>query len=197
MAESLGTQEIPPFKIKINTWQPSFWPHPATDKVYIQFPLKNGKMVEVESTKEGPSAIYIDETWISLIAQENDDFKFVKRGKKNVLQTWFGLTVSQDFDKVDIRAPGFYHDKTFGICGNNNKDAADDYTTKEGEILPPPPANMRKFSRHESEEKCATSWITGSRDRRGCLMYEEKPILITPELDENTDSGPGPEVDFR
>ena len=71
----------------------------------------------------------------------------------------------------------------------------DDYQTKEGEILPFPPQHPR-FSRFWSEEVSASSWIIGSEQLRGCLQYEEKPELVTPEL-ERFDPGPGPNVTFE
>ena len=194
MAESDGTADIPAFKLKINTYDEPKWPHPATDKSYFQFPLRSGEKVEVEMTKEGESMIFINDQWVPLIPQENDDFTITKVGNKVTVTTWFGLVVSQDVNTIDIRTPGFYDSKTFGLCANNNKDKLDDYTTKEGVVLEYPPQHPN-YSRFPSEEIAATSWITGSAERRGCLPYELEPELITEQL-KLFNPGPPPETIF-
>ena len=55
--------------------------------------------------------------------------------------------------------------------------------------------NEKHNQRWWQEAVSAESWVTGSADLRGCLPYEEKPELLTPEL-EIYDAGPGPNETF-
>ena len=150
-------------------------------------------MVEIELDMDGNSHIYLNEEWVKIYPGDNGDFELTKAGKKLIITTWHGFKVSQAVNTVDIRVPGYYHGRTYGLCGDNDKDAKNDYMTSDWEVLPYPPQGG--YKRWWQEAVSAESWITGSAELRGCLPYEEKPELITPELAIGN-PGPGPNVTF-
>ena len=103
MAESSGFASIPPFKLKINTYDHPRWPHPATEKSYFQFTMRNGQKTEIELTMNGESNIFIDGIWKQLYPQGNNDFKITKIGNKVEITTWYGITVTDHIFNLEIR----------------------------------------------------------------------------------------------
>ena len=87
----------------------------------------------------GNSNIYFEGEWIQIYPGDNGDFVLTKAGNKITITTWHGFIVSQAVNTVDIRVPGYYHGRTYGLCGDNNKDETNDYMTKDWEVLPYPP----------------------------------------------------------
>ena len=191
-AQHNGTEDgVPQFKILMNTKKLRHVS--AIEYMYFTFPTRVGELIEIETDRYGKSNIYIAGVWYQLYPQKNADFTFTKRGKALFVETWFGMKIYHKRLTYEATVPAYYQSETFGLCGNGNKDKLDDYTKKDGEVLPFPPQGGYKRTWQEYES--ATSWITGSAQLRGCLMYDQGYQEVTDAL-KAFEAGPDATVDL-
>ena len=190
LAEHDGTaNEIPAFKILMNTMK--YRKVAVLEVMYFTFPMRDGTKVEIETDIYGKSNIYLNGGWMQLYSQKTADFVYKKRGRTHVISTWFGIRIFQRGYTFIVRIPTFYQDSTYGLCMNMNKDKSDDYTLKDGTVLPVPPQGG--YKRTWMEYDVANSWTTGSAELRGCLQYEGQELT---EEEKQYDKGPGPDEDL-
>ncbi|XP_069057214.1 IgGFc-binding protein-like [Pleurodeles waltl] len=70
------------------------------------------------------------------------DLQAFRSGDKVVIQTPFGLTIKFDWDfEVSVTIPNTYANAVSGLCGNNNGNADDELTMKDGT----PASNEKEF----------------------------------------------------
>ena len=69
---------------------------------------------------------------------------------------------------MHFRIPDFYINHVVGICGNNNFDRSDDFTTSDGIVLEHelndetvPALGSQSYYRTPAEYHCAESWKIG------------------------------------
>ena len=185
-----GTQEIPPFKISMNTKK---YRHVATiDHMYFLFVGRDGTEYEIETTYYGKSAIYINGEWRQLYPQTTGDFTFKKAGNKMWIKVWHGIEVYHGGYTYTVRLPGYYDSKVYGLCGDMNLIRFDDYILKDGTLVPMPNRDTYKLT--QSEFLIGNSWIVGSADLRGCLPYkivdpplEDLEPVVNPEVEDLPD----------
>ncbi|NXO00458.1 FCGBP protein, partial [Rhinopomastus cyanomelas] len=103
----------------------------VTVKVY-------GKTVTI--SQEHPGRITVNEQLVHLPFHHREQKIFVYRGGRDaVLETDFGLTVTYDWQsQVTVLVPRTYSNALCGLCGNFNGDAADEMTTRDGQVTTDP-----------------------------------------------------------
>ena len=157
-------------------------------KMYLMFEKEDGTMMEVETTSEGKSYFYHNKTdWKRLYPQTTEDFVFEKTGRKHYLKTWSGIEYLHVERRFEVRLPSVYDNTLAGLCQNKNGDITDDYTVKNGTVLPFPDQNT-DLSTWQGYE-VATSFIAGSASRRGCLPYDPDQGGDEEEPEDDSDSG--------
>ncbi|KAG7227877.1 hypothetical protein INR49_013671 [Caranx melampygus] len=86
----------------------------------------------------------------------NGNIQVYESGFSVVLSTGFGLMVSYDTNHyVRISVPYTYQNATCGLCGNFNNHPADDFRTRQGEVV-------------SSDVVFANSWKAAGDDEPGC-----------------------------
>ena len=114
--------------------------------MYFQFVGRDGTEYEIETTYYGTSAIYINGEWRKLYPQTTADFSFKKSGKKMWVTVWHGMEYYHNGYHFQMRIPGYYDSKTYGLCGDMNLIRADDYVLKDGTLVPMPNRHGRQIS---------------------------------------------------
>ncbi len=90
------------------------------------------------------------------ISLSNGTVQVYESGFSVVISTDFGLVVSYDTNHaVRISVPYAYYNATCGLCGNFNNNPADDFETRQGEVV-------------SSDVVFANSWQVSGVDDPGC-----------------------------
>ena len=107
-------------------------------------------------------------------------------GNKNSITTDFDVTMWMEGDELELIVPNPpYENGVEGLCGNNNGEETDDYTTREGVVLPYTPGVG--FITSDSEYQTGESWIMRTEEL-STLMRQRRaaePLsLILPDSED-------------
>ena len=162
---------FPSYKVLMNT-QPVR--HVSKiDEMFFMFETRDGSKVEIMSETSGQLSIYYpNTTWKAINPQENEDWKYIRRGKRVYFYTWSGLWFERKGSSFKLSVPGYYNTLPIGLCQDKNNDLNNDYKLRNGEVLPVPPQD-NKYT--EEEIAVGKSWIEGSAELMGCIEQEENP----------------------
>ena len=181
---------LPDFKIAMETRQER---HVAfIKKLFFEFPSNTGQATyKVTFTEHGDASISINGgADLPLDAQDNSNFRFDKSGRRLEIETWLGVKASlQGVDAV-INVPVFYssdgegEDRIYGVCGNLNCQAADDWTLRDGTPCDNPGVEAGGYSRNQCEFDAANSFICNPDDP-SVVIGELNPPDDLPECTED------------
>lgn len=107
------------------------------DEMFFMFETRDGSKVEIMSEWSGQLSIYFpNTTWKAINPQENDNFKYVRRGRTQVLTTWSGLWFERRGGSFKFGVPAYYNSLPIGLCQDKNSDMSNDYRLRNGDVLP-------------------------------------------------------------
>ncbi|XP_078511515.1 IgGFc-binding protein-like [Lissotriton helveticus] len=137
---------------------------------------------EITLSKDHPGKILVNGTVVCLPFYFGDLQAF-RCGNKVVIKTAFGMTLKFDWSsEVSVSIPNTYANAVSGLCGNNNGNADDDLTTKDGNIT----SNEKEFGdswkvadapgcEAECKEKCPSC----SEEQKQAYTTEENCGILT------------------
>ena len=91
--------------------------------------------------------------------------------------------------RFELRLPAFFDKSVSGLCGNKNMIVDDEFTVRNGTVLPPP-SDDESNGTNWQEFEVASSWIRGSPELLGCLDSQDETNLTKP------DPGPDPDTNI-
>ncbi|CAL9705927.1 unnamed protein product [Knipowitschia caucasica] len=117
--------------------------------------------VTIIISREFTNKILLDGQLEDLPLQYSDDLWVSRRGKKAVVETAAGITITFDWHhRVSVTLPSKYQGVVCGLCGNYNGNPKDDFNKPNGEAA-------------DTEVQLGESWKVG--DLPGCLSVCQGP----------------------